>query len=129
MTNKKPPLIPIQPGHNLIVVERIIIQSKLEKSQKEKAPNLQLTKEQIAKMNKEKLESTGDILAVWDAHPLQAVILAMSEKQSEETGFKIGDKVAFRLGENVGTLMVFKKKTYICLYPHDILFKYLTSEA
>ena len=129
MATRKPPLIPVQPGHNVIIVERINIQSKLEKSQKAKAPALQLTKDQISKMNIEKLQSSGDILTVWDEHPMQAVVVAISDDVSDQVGLKVGDKVAFRLDENVGIAIVFKKKRYMSLYPHDILFKYLTSEA
>ena len=129
MATRKPPLIPVQPGHNVIIVERINIQSKLEKSQKEKAPKLQLTKDQIAKMNIEKLQSSGDILSVWDEHPMQAVIVAINDKLSDETGLIVGDKIAFRLDENVGIAIVYKKKRYMSLYPHDYLIKYLTSEA
>ena len=122
-------LIPVQPTPNLIIAERIKIDSKLAKAQKEKLPNLQITKEQIAIMNKEKLESSGDILTVWDTHPLQAIIISIPDKLSKELGYVAGDRIAYRIDENIGIMAVYDNKKYICLYAHDILFKYLTDSA
>jgi len=122
-------LIPVQPTPNLIIVERIKIDSKLAKAQKEKLPKLQITKEQIAKMNKDKIESTGDILSVWDVHPLQAKVISIPDKLSKEINIVAGDRIAYRIDENIGIMAVYENKKYICLYAHDILFKYLTDSA
>jgi len=122
-------LIPVQPTANIIIVERIKIDSKLAKAQKAKLPNLQITNEQIAKMNEEKIEATGDILSVWDTHPLQAKVISISDKLSKEINIIAGDRIAYRIDENVGIMAVYDNKKYICLYAHDILFKYLTDSA
>jgi len=125
----KPPALPIRVMPNMIIIERLEIESKLEKSQKSKAPNLKLDKMQVAKMNKEKLESSGNILDVWDCHPLQGIVKAIDDNLSKTTDIVNGDKIAFRIDENVGTLMVFNKKKYIVIYQHDVLFRYLTNEV
>ena len=129
MTTKKGPLIPIAPSFNLIVVEPIKVKSKLEKDQLKKDNKVVLTKDAISNRNRAILEESGDITSVWDEHPKQAVIVALSDKLKEETGYNVGDKVAWRIDEGVGTLMVFHKKRYIGLYQHDILFRYLTDEV
>ena len=66
---------------------------------------------------------------IWDDHPLQGRIGAISDKQSKELGLSVGDIVAFRIDENVGIMSVYKGKKYMCLYQHDILFKYLPDRA
>lgn len=126
---RKPPVIPVAPSQNLIIVERIIIDSKLDKEQKKKNPKVVLSKDMIAKRNKEVLESTNDILSVWDQHPLVGVIVALNEKIEAAEDYRVGDKVGWKIGEGIGMLMVFNKKKYIALYPHDILFRYITNEV
>jgi co-chaperonin GroES (HSP10) len=122
-------LLPIVPMPNFIVVERLVVESKLAKSQREKAPELHITQEQIAKMNKEKLDSTHNILDVWDEHPLQGRVVAINKKQSDELNLFVGDKVGFRIDESVGMMMVVNGKKYMCLYQHDVLFKYSSNDA
>ena len=129
MMKENKSLIPVQPVPNVIIVERITIDSKLAKTQKEKLPSLQISKDQIAKMNKEKLDESRDILSVWDTHPLQATVIAIPDKLSQELKLVAGDRIAYRIDEHVGIMIVFNNKKYICLYAHDILFKYLTDSA
>lgn len=128
MTEKKGSL-PVVPMNNYIMVERLQIKSKIEKAQDEKSAEVKLTKEQISKINKDKLEATGNVLDVWDVHPLQGRIVAIDTKQSKETGLNIGDRIAFRIDEAVGIMSVFNNKKYMCLYLHDILFKYTSEES
>lgn len=128
MPTKKPPQIPIAPITNMIVVERIKIESKLEKDQKKKDNKITLTRDQIAKRNQEVLDETKDVLKVWEEHPLVCVIVAIGENVQKETGFEVGDKVACRLGEGTGQMIIFNKKHYLGMFAHDVLFRYLTNE-
>jgi len=128
MKEKKESL-PIAPMNNYIIVERLQIKSRLEKAQDDKSTDVRLTKEQIGKINKEKLEATKNVLDVWDVHPLQGRIVAIHKKQSKETGLNIGDRIAFRIDEAVGIMSIFNNKKYMCLYLHDILFKYTSEES
>jgi len=129
MSVKKAPLIPIETMPNLIVAEALKIDSKIEKDHAKKNAKVKLSKEVLAKMIKDKIEEDGSLASVYDEHPRQAVIVAMTEKIGEDNNLKIGDKVAYRIDNNVGIPIIFHKKRYIGLYPHDILFRYLTSEV
>lgn len=124
-----PPEIPIDPMTNMIIVERIEVQSKIEKRQREKNPDLILSKEQIAKMNQEAVQVTGNILDAWDEHPMQGVIVAIDEKVADINNLRVGDKVAWRVRSDVGEALIFNKKKYVGLYPHDLLCRYLTNKV
>ena len=128
MTTKKPPMIPVQPMQNIIIVDRINIDSKIVKDQKKKNPNVVLNKEVIANLEKEKIDK-GEFLSLYDEHPNQAIILAIDEQQAKTNNLKVGDKIAFRVYENSAMVILFNKKKYLGIYPHDILFKYLTKEV
>jgi len=126
---QKPPLISIKPVPNIIIVERIKVDSKLDKEQKKKDPKVVIPKEQIAKLNQEALESTGDVLAVWEEHPLIGIIIAIGDNVAKEYNLVVGDKIGWRITEQSGQLIVFNKKKYIGLFGHEILFRYLTKEV
>jgi hypothetical protein len=128
MPIKKPPQIPIAPMTNMIVVERIKVMSKLEKDQLKKDKKITLTKDQIAKRNQEVLDETKDVLKIWEEHPLVGIIVAIGDSVANETGYEVGQKVACRLGEGIGTMIIYNKKHYLGMFAHDVLFRYLTNE-
>lgn len=128
-TKSNTPSIPVLPSVNVIVVERILIKSEVEKSMRSKAPNLIMSNADILKVNQDKFDSTKNVLDVWHEHPLQGIIVAISNKTADETGYSVGDHIAWRHDESIGMLIVFGKKKYIGLYPHDILLKYLTNKT
>lgn len=128
MPTKKPPQIPIAPMTNMIVIERIKVMSKLEKNQLKKDNKIVLTKEQITQRNQEVLDQTKDVLKVWEEHPLVGIIVAIGDNVAKETGYEVGNKVACRLGEGIGTMIIYNKKHYLGMFAHDVLFRYLTNE-
>jgi len=131
MTEKKPrpPAIPISPMLNMIVIEQLKVVSKIEKKQLEKNPKVILTDESVKKMIDEVMTETHDILKVYDQHPYVGIIIALGENVRKETGYEIGDKVAFRLTENHGLIIIFNKRKYLGIFAHDVLFRYLTNDV
>jgi len=131
MTEKKPKpsQIPISPMLNMIVIEQLKVVSKIEKKQKEKNPKVILTDDNIKKMIDDTLETTHNILDVYDQHPYCGIIIAIGNNVRKETGYEIGDKIAFKIAGSQPNILVFKKKKYLGVFAHDILFRYLTNEV
>jgi hypothetical protein len=125
----KPPTISLRPSPNMVIIERLKVDSKLDKEQKKKDPKVILSKEMIAKRNQEALESSKDILSVWEEHPLIGIVVAVGDKISEEYDIIVGDKIGFRMTEQTGQIIVFNKKLYIGFFGHEILFRYLTEQV
>jgi len=114
---------------NMIVIEQLKVVSKIEKKQLEKNPKVILTDESVKKMIDEVMTETHDILKVYDQHPYVGIIIALGENVRKETGYDIGDKVAFRLTENHGLIIIFNKRKYLGIFAHDVLFRYLTNDV
>jgi len=131
MTEKKlkPPKIPIAPMLNMIVIDQIKVVSKIEKKQKEKNPKVIMTDDTVKKMIDDTLESTHNILDVYDEHPYCGIIVAIGANVRNETGYDIGDKVAFKIAGSQPNILVFNKRKYLGVFAHDILFRYLTNEV
>ena len=122
------PKIPIQASTNGIVVEMCKVESLIEQNLKKKTPSLIIDKEQLRSLEKQKMEQTQDITQIYSEHPMQAVIVAIGSSIVENGHYKVGDRVALRLTEELGFLMVFDKKKYRVVFEHDIIFKYLTAK-
>ena len=122
------PKIPIQAPTNGIVVEMCKVESLIEQNLKKKTPSLIIDKEQLRSLEKQKMEQTQDITQIYSEHPMQAVIVAIGSSIVDNGHYKVGDRVALRLTEELGFLMVFDKKKYRVVFEHDIIFKYLTAK-
>ena len=122
------PKIPIQASTNGIVVEMCKVESLIEQNLKKKTPSLIIDKEQLRSLEKQRMEQTQDITQIYSEHPMQAVIVAIGSSIVDNGHYKVGDRVALRLTEELGFLMVFDKKKYRVVFEHDIIFKYLTAK-
>jgi len=119
--------IAAQPG--VIIIDVLNIESKVEKDLKKKNPDLLISEESIKARMKQIIESTGNVTEVWDEHPDQAIIVALSYDIAEDRELRVGDKIAYHRTEHSLRPIVYKKKKYYAIFPSEILFRYLTEEV
>ena len=121
--------IKIAPQPGVVIVELLNIESKVEKDLKKKSPDLVVSQETIKARAKQIIESTGNILEVYDQHPDQAIIIAIPYELAQEKELRVGDRVAYHRTEHSLRPIIYKKKKYFAIFPSEILFRYLTDEV
>lgn len=121
--------IKVDPMPGVVIVELLNIESKVAKDLKKKSPDLLISEDAIKQRMKQIIDTTGDILQVWDQHPDQAVIIAIPTAVAEEKELRVNDRIAFHRTEHALRPIIYHKKRYYAIYPSEILFRYLTDEV
>lgn len=119
----------ISPQPGVIIIDVLKIVSKIEKDLKKKSPDLIISDDAIKSRMNQVIESSGNVLDVWDEHPDQAIIVALPYDIALERELRVGDKIAFHRTEHTLRPIVYKKKKYYAIFPSEILFRYLTEEV
>ena len=119
----------LTPMPGVVIVELLSIESKVEKDLKKKSPDLIVSAESVKARAKQIIETTGNILEVYDQHPDQAIIIAIPYDLAQEKELRIGDRVAYHRTEHSLRPIIYKKKKYFAIFPSEILFRYLTDEV
>ena len=119
----------LTPMPGVVIVELLTIESKVEKDLKKKSPDLIVSSESVKARAKQIIETTGNILEVYDQHPDQAIIIAIPYDLAQEKELRVGDRVAYHRTEHSLRPIIYKKKKYFAIFPSEILFRYLTDEV
>jgi hypothetical protein len=125
----KTSLLKIAPQPGVIVIDVLSIQSKVERDLKKKSPELIISDDAIKSRMKQVIESSGNVLDVWDEHPDQAIIVALPYDIALERELRVGDKIAYHRTEHSLRPIVYNKRRYYAIFPSEILFRYLTDQT
>jgi hypothetical protein len=125
----KTSLLKIAPQPGVIVIDVLSIQSKVERDLKKKSPELIISDDAIKSRMKQVIESSGNVLDVWDEHPDQAIIVALPYDIALERELRVGDKIAYQRTEYSLRPIVYNKRRYYAIFPSEILFRYLTDQT
>lgn len=125
----KTSLLKIAPQPGVVVIDVLSIQSKVERDLKKKSPELIISDDAIKSRMKQVIESSGNVLDVWDEHPDQAIIVALPYDIALERELRVGDKIAYQRTEYSLRPIVYNKRRYYAIFPSEILFRYLTDQT
>lgn len=125
----KTSLLKIAPQPGVIIIDVLKIVSKTENDLKKKSPELIISDDAIKSRMKQVIESSGNVLDVWDEHPDQAIIVALPYDIALERELRVGDKIAYHRTEHSLRPIVYNKRRYYAIFPSEILFRYLTDQT